>query len=107
METPKAPDAPPAPPEEGSYIFPPTDKKPIMHFDRQTNAIWVGFRVDKLDYEGAKTWLDACKHNIYMMYCNIAQQLEAHAQMEKLKSQQGNGRRTIRDIITQGLRRTQ
>jgi len=81
-----------------NYSFPPTDQKPIMHYDKATNSVWIGFRVDKLDYEGAKTWLDSCKHHVYMMYCSIARQIrEQQAVAEQM--QKHGGRRSIRDII--------
>ena len=93
------------PQPEATYSFPPTDQKPIMHYDRMTNSFWIGFRLDRLDYEGAKRWLDSCKFQVYMAYCKIAQGIAAQQQVADEMAAGKGGKRSIRDILTGGLRR--
>jgi len=89
---------------EAKYAFPPTDQKPVMHYDRMTNSFWIGFRLDRLDYEGAKRWIDSCKFQIYMTYCKIAQTMAAQEHVAQ-EMRQSNGKRSLRDILTGGIRR--
>lgn len=61
---------------EPTYVFPDAARGAILHIEKATGTLWLGFKLTGFDYQEATLWLDSKKLDILRIYKQIAQAIQ-------------------------------
>ena len=81
-------------PAKPEYSFPPANQHPLVVPNRLTGDLWLGINPLRMGRRSAIAW---ATFQLESAYDNIEAQIEAQRQA---LAKQGNGKKSIRDILT-------
>lgn len=92
-------------PEEPTYVFPDASRGAIMHVEKATGTLWLGFKLTGFDCEEATLWLDSKKLEILHIYRQIAQAIQERQALGDVKQPKPGIGGMITDLGGRLLRR--